>query len=45
MISSVNNQAKCYWMIIDGVFNADKFIEFMESLTKDAMRNVRYSLS
>ena len=24
MISSVNNQGKCHWMIIDGVFNADR---------------------
>lgn len=40
MISSVNNQGKCYWMIIDGVFNADKLIEFMESLTKDAPRKI-----
>ena len=36
MISSVNNQGKCHWMIIDGVFNADRLIEFMESLAKDA---------
>ena len=36
MISSVNNQGKCYWMIIDGVFNADRLAEFMESLVKDA---------
>jgi len=40
MISSVNNQGKCYWMIIDGVFNADRLIEFMESLVKDAPRKV-----
>ena len=40
MISSVNNQGKCYWMIIDGVFNADRLIEFMESLAKDAPRKV-----
>ena len=40
MISSVNNQGKCYWMIIDGVFNADRLIEFMESLVKEASRKV-----
>ena len=40
MISSVNNQGKCYWMIIDGVFNADRLIEFMESLVKDTQRKV-----
>ena len=40
MISSVNNQGKCHWMIIDGVFNADKLIEFMESLVKDVPRKV-----
>ena len=40
MISSVNNQGKCYWMIIDGAFNADRLIEFMESLAKDVARKV-----
>lgn len=40
MISSVNNQGKCYWMIIDGAFNADRLIEFMESLIKDIPRKV-----
>ncbi len=40
MISSVNNQGKCYWMIIDGVFNADRLIVFMGSLAKDAPRKV-----
>ena len=40
MISPVNNQGKCYWTIVDGVFNADRLIEFMESLAKDAPRKV-----
>ncbi len=40
MISSVNNQGKCYWMIIDDVFNADRLIEFMESIVKDVPRKV-----
>ncbi len=35
MISSVTNQGKCRWMMIDGAFNSDRFIEFMESLVKD----------
>src|SRR5574344_1220435 len=38
MISSVNNQGKCYWMVIDGTFNADRLIEFMESLIKEVSR-------
>ncbi len=38
MISSVNNQGKCYWMVIDGTFNADRLIEFMEGLIKDVSR-------
>lgn len=40
MISSMNNQGKCHWMIIDGVFNADRLIEFMGSLVKDVPRKV-----
>ena len=40
MISSVNSQGKCYWMVMDGVFNADRLMEFMESLVKDAARKV-----
>ena len=40
MISSVNNQGKCYWMVVDGVFNADRMIEFMESLVRDVPRKV-----
>ena len=40
MISSVNNQGKCYWMIIDGVFNADRLIEFMGGIVKDVSRKV-----
>ena len=40
MISTVNNQGKCYWMIINDVFNADRLIEFMESIVKDVPRKV-----
>jgi transposase len=35
MISSVTNQGKCRWMMIDGAFNSERFIEFMTSLIKD----------
>ena len=40
MISSVNNQGKCYWMIINDAFNADKLIEFMGSIISDVQRKV-----
>ena len=40
MISSVTNQGKCRWMIVDGAFNADRLIEFMGLLIKDARRKV-----
>ena len=36
MISTVTNQGKARWMIIDDTFNADKLIEFLEALIKDA---------
>lgn len=40
MISTVTNQGKCRWMIIDGAFNSERLIEFMELLLKDAERKV-----
>ena len=40
MISTVTNQGKCRWMIIDGSFNSDRLIEFMKLLLKDAGRKV-----
>lgn len=40
MISTVTNRGKCRWMMIDGAFNSDRFIEFMELLLKDADRKV-----
>ena len=40
MISSVTNQGKCRWMVIDGAFNADRLIEFMKYLIKDAQRKI-----
>lgn len=40
MIATVTNQGKTRWMIIDEAFNANKLIEFLESLIKDAGRKV-----
>lgn len=40
MISTVTNQGKARWMIIEDAFNSDKLIEFLEALTKDADRKV-----
>jgi transposase len=40
MISTVTNQGKARWMIIDDAFNADRLIEFLEALVKDAVRKI-----
>jgi transposase len=40
MIATVTNQGKARWMIIDEAFNADKLIEFLEALIKDADKKV-----
>jgi transposase len=40
MISTVTNQGKARWMIIEDAFNSDKLIEFLEALTKDADKKV-----
>lgn len=40
MISTVTNQGKCRWMVIEGAFNSDQLIIFMESLMKDAERKI-----
>lgn len=40
MIATVTNQGKTRWMIIDEAFNADKLIEFLGALIKDADRKV-----
>ena len=40
MIATVTNQGKTRWMIIDEAFDADKLIEFLQSLVKDAGRKV-----
>lgn len=40
MISTVTNRGKCRWMIIDGAFNSDRLIQFMEHLIKDSSRKI-----
>jgi transposase len=40
MISTVTNQGKTSWMIIDGNFNHERLIEFIEALIKQAGRKV-----
>ena len=40
MISTVTNQGKTRWMIIDDNFGAERLIEFLEALIKDADRKV-----
>jgi transposase len=40
MISTVTNQGKTRWMIIDDAFNADRLIEFLEALVKDSEHKV-----
>ena len=40
MIATVTNQGKTRWMIIDDAFDADKLIEFLAALIKDAGRKV-----
>ena len=36
MIATVTNQGNTRWMIIDEAFDADKLIEFLQALIKDA---------
>jgi hypothetical protein len=38
MISTVTNQGRANWMIIDGAFNHERFIEFFEALVRDGRR-------
>jgi transposase len=38
MISTVTNQGKASWMIVDGAFNHEKLIEFFEALVADGQR-------
>ncbi len=40
MISTVTNRGKCRWMIIDGAFNSDRFIDFMKLLIKGANNKI-----
>jgi transposase len=40
MISTVTNQGKTRWMIIEENFGAERLIEFLEALIKDADRKV-----
>ena len=40
MIASVTNQGKTRWMIIDEAFDAQKLIEFLQALIKDAGKKV-----
>jgi transposase len=40
MISTVTNQGKTRWMIIEDAFNSDRFIEFLEALIIDSGRKV-----
>lgn len=40
MIATVTNQGKTRWMIIDEAFDAEKLIEFLQALVKDAGRKV-----
>ena len=40
MIATVTNQGKTRWMIIDEAFDADKLIEFLQALIKDAGRKI-----
>jgi transposase len=40
MIATVTNQGKARWMIIDGAFNHERLIEFLESLVKDMDKKI-----
>ena len=40
MIATVTNQGKARWMIIDEPFNADKLIEFLDTLIRDTDKKV-----
>ena len=40
MISTVTNQGKTCWMIVDDAFNSDKLIEFLAALIKDSDKKI-----
>lgn len=41
MISTVTNQGRANWMIIDGAFNHERLIEFLDALRRDGKRRRR----
>ena len=40
MISTITNQGKTRWMIVDDAFNSDKLIEFLDALIKGADKKI-----
>jgi transposase len=38
MISTVTNQGRANWMIVDGAFNHERLIEFLQALVRDGKR-------
>ncbi len=40
MISTVTNQGKTRWMVVEDAFNSDKLIEFLQALVKDSPKKV-----
>jgi transposase len=40
MLATVSNQGKTRWMILDEAFDAEKLIEFLQALIKDAGKKV-----
>lgn len=38
MISTVTNQDRANWLIIDGAFNHERLIEFLDALRRDGRR-------
>lgn len=40
MISAITNKGKVRWMIVDGSFNIQRFIEFLEALIKYSRRKI-----
>jgi len=39
MISTVNNRGKAHWMIIDGAFNHERLIEFLQALAQQGRQD------
>jgi hypothetical protein len=44
MIASVTNQGKARWLIVDGKFNHERLIQFVDLLIKDTPRKVFLTL-